>query len=82
MAPERTIHAESAISQRTKRDTLFAEGMRHLSALDQYTTAVDRNEVLDAFLNGLRVYGYGHPMRQDILVGILVQDAELRRTER
>ena len=33
-------------------------------------------------MNGLRVSGYGHPMRQDILVGIIARDAELRRLER
>ena len=33
-------------------------------------------------MNGLRVSGYGHPMRQDILGGELARDAELRKEAR
>ena len=43
MAPERTIMARSALSRRIKRDTLFSEGMRRLSALDRHTTLEERN---------------------------------------
>ena len=41
---ERTILAESAISRRVKRDTLFAEGVRCYSARDPQTPVVDRNQ--------------------------------------
>ena len=79
MAPERTIMAGSALSKRTKRDTLFSEGMRRLSALDRHTTLEERNKVLGQFLNGLRVSGYGHPIRQDILEGVLQREEQLVR---
>ena len=82
MAPERTIMAGSAISQRVKRDTLFAEGMRRLSAMDNYTTREERNLVLGTFLNGMRISGYGQPIRQDILQGILARDRALRTGSR
>ena len=70
--------AESAISQGTKRATLFAEGIRRLSAMDNYTTRAERNQVLGRFLNALRISGYGQPVRQDVLRGILARDRELR----
>ena len=78
MAPERTIMAESAISQGTKRATLFAEGIRRLSAMDSYTTKAERNLVLGKFMNALRISGYGQPVRQDVLKGILARDRVLR----
>ena len=48
--------------------------MKCLSAIDPKMTADDRNKVLGNFLNGLRIFGYGYPMR-----GIIAWEDELRK---
>ena len=65
-----TVMARSALSAGCKRQTLFQECMRRLWALDVHTTVVDRNKVLEKFMNTLRLSGYGVPMRRDILRGL------------
>ena len=76
--PERTVIAQSALSSRVKEVTLFSKGMRTLSALDKNTSVDETNQVLGRFHNSLRVSVYGHPMRQDVLEGILLRDKELK----
>ena len=79
MAPNRVINARSAVSIRTKRDTLFAEAMRRLSALDECTTPEERRQVMAEYSNAMRRSGYGPSIRQDILQGALTRDRELRK---
>ena len=79
-APNRVIQARSAVSTRTKRDTLFSEGMRMLSAIDNKTLHADKVPVLTKFGDAMRRAGYGPLVRQDILTGVLKRDTELRET--
>ena len=79
-APNRVIQSRSAVSSRTKRDTLFSEGMRMLSAIDNETLQLDKVPVLTLFADAMRKAGYGPMIRQDILTGILKRDRELRET--
>ena len=79
MAPNRVINATSAVSNRTKRDTLSAEAMRRLSALDECTTPEERRQVMAEYNNAMRRSGYGPSIRQDILQGALTRDRELKK---
>ena len=56
MAPNRVINARSAISARTKRETLFAEALRRLSAMDKLTYQSERTQVLTLYNNAMRKY--------------------------
>ena len=48
--------------------------------MDSHTPTQERNQVLGKFVNSLRVSGYGQPIRQDILEGILLRDRQLRES--
>ena len=48
--------------------------------MDSFTPTHERNQVCGKFINSLRVSGYGHPIRQDILEGILLRDKQLRES--
>ena len=66
-----TIHQRSAISAREKRNTLFQEGVRRLTAMDASTSEEERNQVLEDFMDTLRQSEYDQRYRHDILRGIL-----------
>ena len=66
-----TIHQRSAISAREKRNTLFQEGVRRLTAMDTSTSVEERNLVLEDFMDTLRQSEYDHKYRHDILRGVL-----------
>ena len=78
-ASELTIMARTALSANCKRNTLFQECLRRLGALDTHTTQEDRKQVLEKFLNTLRLSGYGVPVRRDILRGALLRNEEMER---
>ena len=61
-----------------ERNTLFEEAMRRLSALDWLTTPEERIKVMSRFNNAMRRSEYGPGVRQDILIGALKRDKELR----
>ena len=71
------LHARSALNNRTKRDTLFQEGLRRLRNTDIYTDPDDIKELLGQFLNDMRVSGYGISMRVDIVKGVLERSKQL-----
>ena len=70
-APKRTIMARTALSSNTKRATVFAEGMRRLSSLDQRATETEKQEVLSQYMHTLVMSGYSHEVRQYTLLGLL-----------
>ena len=72
-----TIHNRSALSERTKRDSLFQEGMRRLRNIDPVTSNGDRSKILADFSNTLRISGYGPKFRADILTGILARKEQM-----
>ena len=78
-ATARTIMARSAVSATTKRNSLFQELLRRLSALDFLTTPAQRKETVEDFLNAMRISGYGESLRWDTLFGALQRDEEIRR---
>ena len=57
-APERTVMAGTALGARTKRNSVFQEGMRRVRALDQWATKDEVMEQLEVFANILRLSGY------------------------
>ena len=79
-APNRVIQSRSALSMRTKRDTLFNEGIRRLSAMDGETLAQEMVPVMAEFNWAMIRAGYGPLLRQDTLAGAVKRDKELRES--
>ena len=71
VASNRVIMERSAVSRRTKRDTLFQEGLRRLRNMDRGSTEEEVKEVLGEFSNSMRVSGYTEKVRRDIVKGVL-----------
>ena len=69
--------ARTALSSNTKRATVFAEGMRRLSSLDQRTTEKEKQEVLGQYMHTLVMSGYSHKVRQDTLLGLLEREKQM-----
>ena len=76
-ASVQTILKTSALSAGVKRATLFNEGMRRLSALDKWTTDKQRGEVLEEFMDCIRVSGYNQEVRATILGGLLERSRQM-----
>ena len=77
IASKYLIHAKSALNNRTKRDTLFQEGLRRLRNTDMPTEPEDINEMLGQFLNDMRLSGYGPNIRMDLIKGVLKRSREM-----
>ena len=77
IASKYLIHAKSALNNRTKRDTLFQEGLRRLRNTDMSTEPEDIKEMLGHFLNDMRLSGYGYKFRLDVIQGILKRSKEM-----
>ena len=79
MASPYTIHFRSAISRRTKRDTLLQEGMRRLRNMGPGVTNGEKNEVMSKYMNMLRVSGYDEKYRFQMLQCIINRQKEIER---
>ena len=71
VAGNRVIMERSAVSTRTKRDTLFQEGLRRLRNMDVKSTDGELKEVLSEFSYSMMVSGYTDRVRRDIIKGVL-----------
>ena len=80
-ASVQTILQASALSAGVKRATLFSEGMRRMSALDKWTTAEQRREVLEEFMDCIRVSGYNKEVRATILGGLLERSRQMEERQ-
>ena len=71
----------SAISQKTKRDSLFQDGIRRLRNMSPGIGLVERRNVLSSYMNTLKISGYDQKFRFTLLKGILdrekVNNAEI-----
>ena len=65
------IMKRSALPTRTKRDTLFQEGIRILRNCNPQVNTNTIRENLGDFSNRMRLSGYGVQTRKDILQGVL-----------
>ena len=59
----------SAVPGQTKRNTLFQEGIRCLTAMDPRVSEEERTEVMAKFMVSLRASGYSHAYREGFLKG-------------
>ena len=61
----------SAISNKTKRDSLIQEGYRRLNNCSSGISDNEKTAILSKFMNSLRISGYYAPYRFQILKGLL-----------
>ena len=76
-APERTVMAETALGARTKRNSVFQEGIRRVRALDQWFTREEVNEQLEVFANVMRLSGYPQAYRAQIIEGVYLRNHQM-----
>ena len=69
----------SALSAKTKRDSNFQEGMRRLRNMSIGIPDPEKNQILTQFMNQLRISGYDHKYRFDLLKGILDRQDQIRQ---
>ena len=67
----------SAISAKTKRDSLFQEGLRRIRNMSPGITLQERISVLSQFMNCLKISWYNHEYRFTLLKGILTRRDQL-----
>ena len=71
VASNKVIMYRSAVSIRTKRDTLFQEGLRRLRHMDDSCTVEEVNHVMAEFCYNMMVSGYSVGTRMDIVNGVM-----------
>ena len=71
MASHLTIMERSAVPAQTKRNTLFQEGIRRLTAMDSRVSEEERIQVMAKYMDSLKASGYSHAYRAPDLRGIL-----------
>ena len=71
VASNKVIMYRSAVSIRTKRDTLFQEGLRRLRHMDDSCTDEEVNYVMAEFCHSMMVSGYSAGTRWDIVKGVM-----------
>ena len=67
----------SALAAKTKRDSLFQEGLRRLRNMSQGISHLERCSIMDRFMNTVRVSGYDARYRVTLLKGILDRQKQL-----
>ena len=67
----------SAISKKTKRDSLLQEGLRRYRNMGQGVDDAEKRLVLSRFMNQLRISGFDHQYRYTLLKGILKRQAQI-----
>ena len=68
----------SAVSAKTKRDSLLMEGIRRLRNISTGVSEIERRNILGRFMNTLRLSGYNSKYRSELLRGILKRDREIQ----
>ena len=76
-APERTVMAGTALGARTKRNSVFQEGMRRVRALDQWATREEVDEQLEVFANVMRLSGYPQAYRAQVIEGVWLRNRQM-----
>ena len=71
MKSDTLLLARSAISNSTKRSTLFSEGMRRLLNCSPELPWETKAKHLSKFSYGLLISGYSHRYRLDLINGVL-----------
>ena len=61
----------SALPLKTKRNSLFQEGIRRLTNISPGVPVKERNCILSKFMNSLRISGYDKKYRYELLKGII-----------
>ena len=79
MASRHLILSRSALSDRTKHDSIFQEGMRRMWNCDQDTTKERLHDILGEFSNAMRLSGYSWAFRNNIIGGILERKRQVER---
>ena len=74
-----SIMYRSAINPRTKRNSLFQEGLRRLRNLSEGISNFEQKTIMKEFMNMLRISGYDHKYRHTLLIGILARHKECER---
>ena len=67
----------SAVPSKTKRDSLFQEGLRRLRNMSDDITQGEKCDALSQFMNTFRISGYDHYFRYQLLEGILKRQREI-----
>ena len=78
MASHKTIMDRSAVPAQTKRNALFQEGIRRVTAMDSRITTEERTSILATFMDSLRASGYSQQYRAQILSGVLERAKQMR----
>ena len=68
----------SAVPAQTKRNTLFQEGIRRLTAMDSRVSEEERIQVMAKYMDSLKASGYSHAYRAQVLTGILERGRQMR----
>ena len=71
------IMYNSAISVKTKRDSLLQEGLRRIRNTCKQATQVEKRRVLGEYMNMLRISGYDVKYRYNLLNGILKREKQI-----
>ena len=79
MASPFQIHYRSAISKRTKRDSLLQEGIRRLRNLGPTADQLEVKTILSIFMNSLMISGYDHKFRYHLMRGIFNHHEQFER---
>ena len=61
----------SALPTKTKRESLLQEGLRRLRHLSSGVNSAEKCEIMSNFMNSLKISGYDHAYRLNLLKGIL-----------
>ena len=71
MASNKAVMDRSAVPAQTKRNVLFQEGMRRITAMDSRVSEEEKVSVLAMFMDSMRASGYSQQYRAYILSGVL-----------
>merc|ERR1711954_544945 len=66
-----TVMYQSALPAKQKRETILQEGLRRLRNCSPDLEETEVIEILTTFMNSLRISGYNHSYRYQMLKGIL-----------
>ena len=69
--------ATTALAPRTKRATIFQEGMRRIRAWDSMATAEDKVHEMEIFANVLKRSGYAQEVRAQVIEGVMAREQEM-----
>ena len=73
-----TINARSAVSMLTKRNTIYQECTRRMKNTSQDLGWKETADHLSKYMDSLRISGYNHQFRYNVLKGVISKEIELR----